>query len=239
MVQVAGFILVVFFGWLKLEGVPIGPALGSMSADVLVKIALVIFYVSWSFGLLNDTSEQQLVYASVPDEGRVPSWAYVVGVVITGLFAVLCVVETSQQFAIVLAVFLFANIVSWRYHVRKIVRKSYSASRSQFVQSGDQASLLSLETVYAYHSGKWQWHRFICGGMLVMCLLIVAFSDVGGKIAALVYPIPNETVAALVVLLYVLTMEVWIWIIRVRVKLALDTIAKLSSRFRFVPIDDA
>ena len=80
------FALFILYGWLKLRGVPIGPTIGQLPAEVLVKIALVAYYFSWVYGLINDTNEQEIVYMAAPTRGRFPWQGYTIGVALALAF---------------------------------------------------------------------------------------------------------------------------------------------------------
>jgi hypothetical protein len=210
---------VLVFGWLEFKDIPVGEIVGNVSGDLMVKIALSIYYLSWVAGTINDVDEQETAYAEAPNKGKFPRKGFIVAVGVAAVFALLCCVTSAKTFSVILAAFLAANVVGYLY-VLAVVRPVKEASENRYSQDRDHQSLARLGIVWTYMGGTWQWYRFAYGFAAIGIVMAMSFSRFPQWLNALYSPIPAETYMALSVLFYVLTFEGWIWSMRVWAKVA-------------------
>lgn len=230
------FGLVFIFGWLKFRGVPIGLVIGNLSAAIIIKASLVLYFLSWVFGTINDANEQEILYASSPIRSRFPWQGYVLGVLLAVVFGIMCYVDTARQFAIFLGVFLAVNVIAWQYMARQLAPAFYSASKNKYTRSHAYSDLFALDIFYVYLTGSWQWRRFGYGAVVVVVLHVLVFTDLPARLENFTYPILGDTLIALSVFFYVLTFEAWIWIRRIKVKMSQETLREFSKKYRVFPI---
>lgn len=215
--------LALLFGWLEFKDVAIGQIVGSVSGGLIVKIALSIYYLSWVAGTINDVDQQETAYAEAPNAGRFPRSGFLVAISVAAAFAILCYVSSAQAFSLVLAFFLVLNVAGYLYILRTI-KPTVEKSRQQYLQLGDRSSLAKLEIVWRYLGGAWQWWRFAYGLMAIGLVVAASFSQLPQRLHALYSEIPPENYIALSVLLYVLSMEGWIWAMRLWARIAQDAV---------------
>ena len=237
-VRSLAFGLVVIYGWLKLRGVPIGLAIGSLPAAIIVKASLVLYFFSWVFGTINDTNEQEILYASSPIHSRFPWQGYAAGVLLTVVFGIMCYVETDRHFAIFLGVFLAINVLVWQYMARQLAPAFYRASKDKYARDRAYSKLFALDVFYDYLIGSWQWYRFCYGAMAIVAIHAFTFTRLPMELRGLIHPMPEDTLIALSVFFYVLTFEAWIWLRRFKVKMSQETLREFSKKYRIVPVKD-
>ena len=217
-------ILVVLFSWLELKSVPIGEIVGSVSGDLLTKIALSLYYLSWVAGLINDVDEQEKAYSKAPNQGRFP-WTK--GICGNGChcrcFALLCVIRSAIWFSIVLAAFLAVNVVGYRY-IRSLIMPVIANSRREYTENEDYNGVVKLKIVETYMTGSWQWWRFGYAAFGIGIIMAMSFSRLPQVLNSLYPGIPSGTYVALSVLSYVITVEGWMWAMRIWAKIARSTV---------------
>ena len=223
-------ILVLIFGWLQFNGLPIGEIVGSVSGDLLVKLALCIYYLSWAAGTFNDVDEQETAYAEAPTQGHLPRNGILISICVAAVFGLLCYVPSAKAFSVVLAIFLALNVLGYVY-VLKIVGPIAEKSKAQYLKDEDHRSVIKLDIVWRYMSGPWQWFRFAYGFVAVGVVLAASFSRLPQLLSSKYPEIPPETYVALSILLFVITMEGWIWAMRIRAKIAQSTVDFVIDTF--------
>jgi hypothetical protein len=201
-----------------------------VSGDLLTKIALSLYYLSWVAGLINDVDEQEEAYAKAPNQGQFPWKGGLLATgAITGVFAILCIVTSAKLFSLVLALFLIINIAGYIYIII-IVSPTIERSRNEYIAQRDHQSLIKLEIIEGYMIGPWQWYRFAYGLAAVGVVMAAGFSRLPQLLNSVYPPIPPESYVALSVLFYVITVEGWIWAMRIRTKVAKSTVDVVIER---------
>lgn len=88
--RIAGGVLVLLFGWLKLNNEAVGRALSGSSPEFLLRVALALYYLAWVLGATNDTNEQELAYAVPPSSAAFPKGGYMAAASLVAALAFLC-----------------------------------------------------------------------------------------------------------------------------------------------------
>jgi hypothetical protein len=229
--------LALLFGWLKLQGVDFAPIAKELPADVIFKLSLALYYACWVAGVQSDTSDQELVYVTAPDEGKTPFGAVTSAALIGVVFGVLCYVDSYSQFTIFLGVFFVINIISWQYLIKWLLPPIVEKSKEYYHWMGNYAGLEQLSLVYDnYLSGNWQWARFAAGGIVIMIMALMAFSDANVIAAEQLSGFSADLLISLSILLFVLVMETWIWIMRIRLKSGLRLLDDVAKGYQFIPV---
>ncbi len=227
-----GFLLFLVFSWLKLKGVPIGETVGSISGQIFLKLSLIIYYFSWVYGAINDTNDQELVLCKAPNQGNFPWQGLILCIIIALVFGLLCFVQSSKHFSVILGCFQVVTVLSWLYFTKKIMKPAINRSQEKYDSEGNQSNALKLEIVWEYLTGQWQWYRFLYGGLLVILIIVMSFSKLPQFLSSIYSPIPPDTYLSLTIFFYVLTFEGWIWIKRVNSKISQNTVDYVLKKIK-------
>ncbi|HEX9459703.1 MAG TPA: hypothetical protein VGA84_11190 [Thermoanaerobaculia bacterium] len=227
----SAFVVPFFFVWLRFRGVDVMPVVRSLPATILLRASLVLYYFSWLYGTTFDTDIQELVYHTAPTkQGRVPTTAIVVMLTIAAMFAVLCAITSFQQFLVFLACFWLVDILAWRYLVTRLLPPVFRASLAHFKEVGDDAKIDQLDFVKDYHVGHWKWLRSIVGAVLLLVLNVIARTGIVSWLASRIQ-MSVDTTLAVAIAMFLLFVEGWVWIMRLRTRFAIQTIEQLRHRY--------
>lgn len=232
--RIAGGVLVLLFGWLKLNNEAVGQALSGSSPEFLLRVSLALYYLAWVMGATNDTNEQELAYAVPPSNAIFPKGGYLAAVSLVSVFGSLCWVRSPRAFSVVLAVFLMANIAWWRYMVERVLPRPLTVSAERFRAEKDYVALAILESFRSYIAGSWQWWRFASGAVMVIIILVVAFLGLPASLTRIAFFADGDRVLGILLLTYVVGFEAWIWIMRHRVTTTRLTLTRLGERYSLV-----
>jgi hypothetical protein len=240
LISVGALSLPLAFVWLKLQGVNFAPIAQNITADVIFKFTLAIYYFCWVWGLSFDTANDEVLFVKSPDRLHVYIGGTLIALLITGMFAVLCYVDTWRKFSIFLAIYLAINIISWLYLIKFALNSTFQASQESYRQMKKYIKLEQLNLVFnTYLCGKWQWARFLTGGLIVALMNWLSFRYRNGASVIQIgtYSLEVELLIALTILLFVTIMELWIWYMRLKVKAGLQILEDLQDDYRFEPIE--
>lgn len=224
LVKVAGSALIVIFSWLELKGAAYEP-LQRIPGDSLIKLALALYYAGWVAGILTDTSVQEQTYSTPPNKGRMPLSGWVSALSLSVGFGVPCFVTARSpgRFVLFLALFLGINVLTWRYLVGKVLPSTVAGSYRDF--AGDLLRVEKVRLVYeGYLCGRWQWMRYSAGalGVVVIGAMVVSKQD--------------SLVIGSSILGYVVLMESWVWLVRLRLGASLRLLDYLRGTYSLVPL---
>ena len=185
----------------------------------------------WVAGTANDTREQEHAYIVGPDGRQLAGGLYGAAATITVLFAILCRVQTAQTFAALLAVFFVVNIAWWQFMVKKVLWQPLDLSEAHLRATGDHLGLEILANMRAYITGPWQWWRFGAGGIMVLALVLVAYRGVPQPLAQHAMLGDRDRTLGMMLLIYVVGFESWIWIERIKLGVAQRTLRQLGEQY--------
>ena len=224
------------FTWLTLNDISIESIDNLISnttaTDVVWKSALILFFTSWIWGTSYDTDMQELVYLSAPKKGQLPLHAIGVSVMIAIVMSVLLWVPDYQTFTLVLILFWLINLIAWRYLVWFIVGSMIASSEVTYRENQDYFGLEKLKIVENYICGRWQWWRFIFGGILCLAMIVLAISPQENYFI----PVANISVSqsfihSMSIFLFVTLMETWIWVVRIKSRVSIDVLDDFRNRY--------
>lgn len=222
------------FAWLKLNGFPLPRLDTDLAATFFLRLALVIYYLAWLFGVLLDIQDEETVLAEAPHRGRLPVAAFGLCILITVVFGVLCWVKSYQEFMITLTVFWLVNLIAWRYLVIKLTRSAIEASRARYEAVQAYFHVERLRHLDAYLHGRWQWYRF-ASGLVVMCALsVVVLGDFAPQLANRLPRLSPDSLISLAILIFVVVFEGWIWGFRVKRRTGIGALDALEYSYRLV-----
>jgi hypothetical protein len=198
-------------------------------AELLRAVSIVLYLGCWILGSNFDANAQRQVYWNTKSSSKAIGSIYpiVVGLVTAG--GVLLWANGSEKyFALSLSIFLAVNVVSWIAFVgisRPIIQASEITYRRFLPYKLD-----SLAAVTAYITGRWQWLRFTAMLGVIVLLDAVCFLPKFAHYLAVQIAIVNRIwqvdaityfLPTFLVILFMLVGEVWGWLMRLRVHLAL------------------
>src|SRR5207249_2624202 len=129
---------------------------------------------------------------------------------IVAVFAILCFVKSAAAFTVFLSLFFVINIIGWRYIIRRILPAAVTHSRAVFAHAPFKLERLRL--IYdQYMCGAWQTLRFMAGGVVLVVLNVVVFSNILERDPINRIFASRELAISTLVLCFVLVMESWIW----------------------------
>lgn len=236
-VNIFALILGLIFGFLKLKGISITPFVNNLSADLILKFSLVIYYFSWVAGTISDTNDQEIVYIRGPKKERFPFHVYVVASIIAIAFGLLCWANNFQRFALALSTFWIINLISWRYMISFIVGEIIIDSQKEYQSINSFSLFEKLNVVKNYIDGKWQWNRFIIGLLLLIIINMLAFTPLSTLVSQYL-KISLDFINSISILAYIIFVETWIWIKRIQTKVSISTIEIIDKKYQLNLMSD-
>ncbi|OEU75377.1 MAG: hypothetical protein BA874_09100 [Desulfuromonadales bacterium C00003068] len=230
-IKILSSALVIVFGWLKLHGVSLIALTSSPVANFLLMITMIIYFFSWVFGALWDAHDQALVYLTSPNKGRLPIMAIGLMIIITVVFGILCWINSYRDFAMVLGAFWLINLIAWLFLVSNISKKAFDLSSNILKANEDTIELVSLNIVRDYIEGKWQWWRFMLGGLLILCINVLANTTAPSLIKETTSALSEEFIMVFSIFLFVTVVESWIWLARVKRRVSLNLLTTLRNKY--------
>jgi len=234
-IRAAFFLLPLLFAWLKLRTVGVTEIeqliSNASAADFVWKSALIIYFFAWVWGTLFDVNIQEIVYLEAPDRGKMPFSAIGIAAAIIVVGAVLVWVDSFPRFVGALVVFFVIDHAAWRYLVN-FLKPIIQGSQEEYQRGEDFIGMEQLRLVDYQICGSWKWWRGAMGAILIVLMLA----------SALTY-LPDQTLAigrvqiswgflqASSILFWVLAMELWYWVIRLKTKIAIDALEALRGRY--------
>lgn len=224
-------ILGLYYGFLQLSGVEVGPFINDEFANVLMKIALFIYYLAWLNGLLMDLKDEEAIFILPPNKGKFTASAVVMILCIAIFFFLLCLFKSKQIFALFLDVFMIINILSWRFLIN-FISDSVKDNKEFYNSENKHFKFIYLRLmVDDYLKGSWQWWRFGVGVVILIGLNILVFTDLAQVISTDLKLTSVELVKAIVFILFILVSEGWIWYMRLQRRISIELIDSLDEEY--------
>jgi len=237
-ITVAGLILTSVFAWVLFRNVSLPPDMIKLEHEYLQSFVLALYYLCWIAGTKFDCATQKLVYLTDPQKRKFPvTSVMVVGMLILVAAGLFGTKDNEKLFSCFLTGLVIANVLAWLHLLTRVI-PIIKASAKRYREREYFLGLERLYLVAYYINGRWQWYRFFGMITIVSLLLLVSFSDwIRLKFAA-VFSQPATFYAIipdLILLVFVLFAESWIWAERVRTRLAMSVIDSLDDYYRLIP----
>jgi hypothetical protein len=214
---------------LQFSGTDLVPIVKELPAEILLKVTLTVYYLCWVGGLLSDLGTQQHVYAEPPNKDEMPIEGYATMAFLLIVFGLLCLIRDFRWFAVLMTTFFAFNIASWVYLTRFVLAPVATRSKLEF--SDRPLRLEKVHLVYDdYLCGRWQTLRFVGGAIILATLNALVFSPLG-TIVSEQRGVSGELLWAGCVSAFVIFMEGWIWLWRLRVRTAIKLLEHLSQEY--------
>jgi hypothetical protein len=233
-------VLALVFTVLQVKGLSTDYLVNPTASTVMWRGALIVYFWCWRFGCIFDTDIQELAYAYLPHGGRWNWQSYgIVALLIAVAAALVWSYGDIEWFAGTMTLFFLVDHGGWRYLVRELA-PSARKSEQEFKANQDYFALERLRIVRAQIGGDWKWWRFGFGAAIIVAIDLFAFvPQVRTLLAAPVHLVQSGIAAAdaeiyafsFVVLLFVIVMEVWHYLIRLRTKFRMEYLGEVTSRY--------
>jgi hypothetical protein len=242
--QVVAVILGLLVGYLQIKDIKPDVLFTPSTADIIWRLALVLYYWSWVGAINFEIYIQELAYVAFPGQGRWPVQLYIVLAVFVLIFATLLASYGNiAHFSVALTCFLLVDGASWLY-LRRFFRSSIDDSRVYYSSERRFYELAILSMVERHMFGRWKWWRLMAGAAIVITADVLAFNrafrEATASAVQIICPWLSSSDATLLFysmlfLLYVLLMEVWLWVRRIRLHVRLDTLEYLNGLYQLTP----
>jgi hypothetical protein len=245
---------------------PIRLAPDLMDPASLWKALVSLYVISWWFGTLFD-NRYQIDVVTPSAESRLPIASILVAVAIFVFFALMWwftlaieavvtriwqstlgafIAGSYDALILVLLAFWLFNIYAWRYYVARHMRTLIDRTRSELASPGDAFKREALAVVEDYICGRWQWVRFIVGGVVLAIIFLLALSPAREPLARMmagVLGLDSGGAGRLTIALPHLLTVAWfaaseavMWFMRIRLKFYIDCIRDLERRYQVAPL---
>ncbi|MEW6666791.1 MAG: hypothetical protein AB1512_16440 [Thermodesulfobacteriota bacterium] len=228
-------LLALIFAWLKLEGLPLPAVTTEPVALLILRLTLVLYYSSWVLAVMVDTRDFEDAFVSAPHQGKIPARGFSIAVFLSASFGLLCWVQNYRDFVLALALFWVINILGWRYIVMNFLRPAIRESRGVLEKAEGHLYLERISVVDAYVNGGWQSARFIVGALGILLLAFLCFSHFLEAISRSLGFLSSTGFMAIAIAFFVLFVETWIWFQRIRRRIVIRQLERLSLKYFLFP----
>lgn len=217
---------------------------------LFIQFTVIIYFLSWVQAALKGIETQSILLNSTADkEGKMPFAGYFalsIGVPIGSAIMALVLykdqlspfitnlmkISTMDLMVYLLSAFWLWDMfwhISVRQTMRQMIKKSKDNIRNDFGESSELEQVNALEF---FMLGQWRFLR-ITFGILVMLFLIYISTTNNGiiQIPIITNSINKDSFLAILIFLFVMISEGWIWILRHRLLITIDVINSLDKKY--------
>jgi hypothetical protein len=243
-VRVVGLVFGFLVAFLQIKDIKPDALLTPSSADIIWRVALIIYYWSWVGGFNFDLNVQELAYIAFPGQGRWSQQLYfILAVFIVMAATLLTSFGNIAYFSLALTCFLIVDYASW-FCMRLYFRQSIDHSRIHYTTEQQFYEVEILTMVQDQVFGLWKLWRLLLGAGMVGVADLFSFNHAFQNIVVRgmqnVFPWLSSTDAgsffySALFLIYVVVMESWLWFHRIRLYARLGTLDYLSGTYQLTP----
>lgn len=197
------------------------PDIRSLESFVVLKISFVFYLYCWFFGTNRDLSVQNDLFKSAPKPTI--KEIGIIAVLVIGC-SLLFYLENQFYISVIFVIFIGTNIVGWVW-LKKLTKPLVDESLTAYKNNCDLKGTVKINIFVEYMFGKWQWHRFIVGILLLISLIPMSLG---------LFPTPigieKNLAFSLMILLIILILESWIWYKRFILKVLWEGLDWLESK---------
>lgn len=223
------FVVVLVFGYLsfvKTEALlkdvaaNLPDALLTVKAQILDQLSLILYSSSWAAGMLFDVGFQEATYAEIVTGQKVRKTANRLTVLVLVGFVCVCFAMTLPKLYFWMAILIFCvvDVLSWKVLMKKSLRPTYDASKNHYAVErppGYVKNLVKLELTWIYVADNWKIRRYLAMGIVVLTGMIFSIKPGLYPFVARKLHCPAQILPSLLLLLYVLVAEGWMWVRRI------------------------
>ena len=190
-----------------------------------------IYFASWFYGSFSDITAFKETFFSGPNYGEIPQMGLFLCIFMSMIFCAIVILKNEILLVyLLLLVFLTINFIGWIYlknHYKEIINQGlrYFHQRKEYVK------LEKLVAAEDYLYGKWQNHRFIFAFFLLISMIIIIFSSTTSVISSILGFKSPDAIPVILVYVYVLTFESWVWLYRLKRNALLDSFSRFENEY--------
>src|SRR5262249_36121447 len=139
-------------------------------APLLLRLAMIIWYASWSYGAIADTEAMELFLDAPIGRGKLPWPAIVLMVLLTAVFGGLCIISSLSVILIALLAFWTVNAQAWLYFSSHLLRPVLDRQQQRHANASSFQLREAPRVLRRYQLGKWQVWRFFTGFVVIALL---------------------------------------------------------------------
>ena len=231
------FILIppLFYGYLKLHSIDITPFTNDYMSSTILRISFIIYYLSWVYGSLFDMIIYDLSLISSKEEKGITIKDYAVALIIIIVFSLLLYSNNNLYIAITLSLFWIVDWLAHHYLLKYQINPLLRESEIEYKKMNNLWNFLRLESTKNYIAGRWKITRYYVGIPILVILLTFSFENIfSTNLNNYFHILSNDFIFSLIFFIFVLSMESWIWFIRLNTKLTMNIISKNEDNYLLV-----
>ena len=218
-----------YYGWVKFEGFDIEPLINQVSTELLIKVSLGIYYFSWTFGTTLDGADQGEIFHKVFNNGKIPRLGIFIALTVAISFFILCGFWESNYLPIALISFWTIDVLLGLIFTRFVMKPYYDINKD-FYNKKNYLTKRKFEIVEEFLFSEWNIYRYLIGYLILIIIIILSLTDWANF---LIIGDDKQFYIALLILVFVLTVELWIWFFRLKRKFSLMVINELIDKKNF------
>jgi len=223
-----------------------GLSFSSESAWKITQITILIYYWSWFFAALKGIETQSLLLNTADDSDKIPFAGYFglfvgfpLGVAAMTLLLFPNVIEMlslnywfdspTQLLVFILAVFWIWDML-WHWSVRKTMRTRIDKTKINLKKKYIELEQLLYLEYFIF--GKWRLFRIIIGAIVIASLIFMIFNlEKNINIPLFETYVSSDLIIAIILFLFVIISEGFIWIMRFRMFVGIASLDKISLNY--------
>ena len=245
---IAGTIMGLAFAFLQIREIAFGSIAQAAGPYALMRIALVIYYASWTAAQPFNINMQMSTFVGDPGRGKIPTelFFFIPMLLILGML-LFWFSSNEKLIAVLISLMLALDVamwLKWTIWTNKVV--DYSSTILQKLDTDPNIGFERLEVVRAYIAGAWNIGRFVLAIALIIGLDILAFStEIRGFVEKFLEQRSSPDIARIVdaqlvgifFMVFVICNEVWVWWVRIKTKSQVDFLDEIQTKYKLVRHD--
>lgn len=245
--KILGFVVAGIFTVFQFKDLPLSPFTDSGTPQLLIRIALILYFWSWVIATPFNLHLQSTVFTQDPHHGRVPVGYYFLLPMLLAVGALLAVTSRNERYlALAFSFLLIIDLPIWWQWVvwsRRVIEASKVTYLHQSAPHYSGVERLNL--IENYISGRWQWGRYVAMVLMLIGINIFCFdskirldfaSTLASRLPGASPEMLERLLPALSFFLYVVVAELWIWAVRIKTMISLRLIKRLASTYKLQPL---
>lgn len=228
LMRIIEIMLAIIFVGLNLDLSSLKPMFTVECSNIFFQLMLFLYFTAWCVGPVIDMKYEEYIFSLYPNNNKLKKGAFATIFSTVILFVILYCLKETIYFAIVLTIFFVFNIFSWRYLVSNYLKSTLVENENMTKGTFEFEYHRLIEN---YLIGKWQKYRFACGFFILIIFNVLIYTD-------LISYLDNELnvstkiITSICFSFFVLIMEGWIWIIRLKRKIKVGVYDEFKENYK-------
>jgi hypothetical protein len=231
LVKIIAGIVAIGVWYIKISGEIFVEVIKNLSADVILQFAMIIYYVSWVFGVTNDIGEQEkvLIY-----EKRANTGFQFIGMllVIAIVFSLMCLSQTYIQRVLLLFAFLVINFFVHKYYNKYIALPVINYSKKKYQDEKNYCMIEKTIMIEEYLTSPLLLNRLWVGVGILGVFTIILLTSIDRYFDQILQNYSKDFIYSSVLFVFIIAIEAIIWIKRIEVKYSIKTIDNINKNYR-------